>query len=213
MAENIVFIVDEKIESEDRKFNFIDFGIHDNITMTDISIEKSPTGKDYMSFTFTSEDGKVLNKTEWQPTIKEDQGHDVLLSKIKNQAKRIKHIMARYMSEDATKVTYNYDNWVTYAKEVKAKLDPVKGTSKMRIKAVYDNKGYVSLPNYVPFIESMAIPKSDSKLEILSNDKKERPQQTGDVEVATSNPFDTPVASPNAGAMVATPPVNNDLPF
>jgi len=109
MAENIVFIVDEKIESEDRKFNFIDFGIHENVTMTDIKIEKSPTGKDYLAFTFTSEDGLQLTKTEWQPTINDNQGHDVLLSKIKNQAKRIKHIMTKYMSDEDTKVEYNYD--------------------------------------------------------------------------------------------------------
>ena len=210
MAENIVFIVDEKIESEDRKFNFIDFGIHENVMLTDILIDVSPTGKDYLGFTFTSEDGKQLTKTEWQPTIKEDQGHDVLISKIKNQAKRIKHIMARYMSEDETKVEYNYDNWVKYASAVKAKLDPVKGGSKMRIKATYDNKGYVSLPNYVPFIESMAIPAADSKLSILSNDRKERPQQGGDVEVTTSNPFDTPTV---VDQIVAQPPEGNTLPF
>jgi hypothetical protein len=64
MAENIVFIVDEKIESEDRKFNFIDFGIHENVMLTDIAIDVSPTGKDYLTFTFTSEDDKQLTKTE-----------------------------------------------------------------------------------------------------------------------------------------------------
>ena len=210
MAENIVFIVDEKIESEDRKFNFIDFGIHENVTLTEIKIEKSPTGKDFLALTFTSEDGKQLTKTEWQPTIKDDQGHDILLSKIKNQAIRVKHIMTKYMPEEDTKVEYNYDQWIKYASAVKAKLDPVKGTSKMRIKATYDTKGYVTLPNYVPFIESMAIPTADSELEILSNDKRERPQSNGDVEVKTSNPFDTPVVE---SSTVAQPPANNDLPF
>ena len=209
MAENIVFIVDEKIESEDRKFNFIDSGIHENISLTEIKLEVSPTGKDFLALTFTSEDGKQLTKTEWQPTIKEDQGHDVLLSKIKNQVIRVKHIMSKYMSLEDTKVEYNYDNWIKYATAVKAKLDPVKGTSKMRIKATYDQKGYVTLPNYVPFIESMAIPASDTKLEMLSNDNKERPR-SGDVEVKTSNPFeDTPTTS----STVAQPPAGNDLPF
>jgi hypothetical protein len=203
MAENIVFIVDEKIESEDRKFNFIDFGIHDNVTLTEIKVDKSPTGKDYLAFTFTSEDGKQLTKNEWKPQINEDQGHDVLMSKVKNQAKRIKHIMTKYMADDQTKVEYNYDNWAAYAQAVKAKLDPVKHTGKMRIKAVYDNKGYVSLPNYVPFMESMAIPKADSELSILSSDKRERPS-SGDTEVKTSNPFES---EPNT----ASPP--NDLPF
>jgi hypothetical protein len=209
MAENIVFIVDEKIESEGRKFNFIDFGIHDNVMLTDIVIEKSPTGKDYLAFTFTSEDGKQLTKTEWKPAIKDDQGHDILLSKIKNQVIRIKHIMKRYLSDEDTKVEYNYDNWVKYASAVKAKLDPVKGSAKMRIKAVYDDKGYVTLPRYVPFIESMAIPKADSKLIILSSDKKER--TTGDVEVKTSNPFDTPTTEPTTFQVEA--PKGNDLPF
>lgn len=207
MAENIVFIVDEKIESEERKFNFIDFGIHENVMLTDITIDKSPTGKDYLSFTFTSEDGRQLTKTEWQPTIKDDQGQDILLSKIKNQAKRIKHIMTKYMSVDETKIEYNYNQWVKYASAVKAKLDPVKGNSKMRIKATYDTKGYVTLPNYVPFIESMAIPKADSELKILSSDKKERSQANGDVEVPTSNPFEDTFTAATSGDK------SEDLPF
>ena len=49
MAENIVFIVDEKIESEERKFNFIDFGIHENVMLTEVRIDKSPKEqKDYL---------------------------------------------------------------------------------------------------------------------------------------------------------------------
>jgi len=82
----------------------------------------------------------------------------------------------------------------------------------MRIKATYDTKGYVTLPNYVPFIESMAIPASDSELKILSNDRKERPQSGGDVEVKTSNPFeDTPTTEPTT--FVPEAPAGNTLPF
>jgi hypothetical protein len=117
--------------------------------------------------------------------------------------------MSKYMSEENTKVEYNHDNWVKYASAVKTKLDPVKGGSKMRIKAVYDLKGYVTLPNYVPFIEPMAIPASDSKLVILSSDRKER--ATGDVEVKTSNPFDTLTTTPTTFQVEA--PKGNDLPF
>ena len=210
MAENIVFIVDEKIETEGKKFNFIDAGIHENIMLTNLRIDVSPTNKDYLEFTFANEDGEELKKTEWQPTLREGDKPEVLVNKCKNQASRVKHIMTRYLSEEQTQIEYNYDNWLTYAKAIKAKLDPVKGSTKVRIKAIYDDKGYVTLPNYKPFLESMAIPLSDTKLSIRSNEKMTK--NSGDVEVKTTNPFEptTNVATPGV-AVSDTPP--SDLPF
>jgi len=210
MAENIVFIVDEKIESEGKKFNFIDECIHENIMLTNLRIDVSPTNKDYLEFTFANEEGEELKKTEWQPTLREGEKPEVLVNKCKNQASRVKHIMSRYLSEEQTQIEYNYDNWVTYAKAIKAKLDPVKGSSKVRIKAIYDDKNYVTLPNYKPFIESMAVPLSDSVLKIRSNEK--RTKVSKDVEVKTTNPFETTTDAVSPGVAVSdTPP--SDLPF
>lgn len=179
------FLVDEKIQSEARAIDYVDVGIHDNVELTEVRADTSPNGNNFIAFTFTAEDGSTLSKTEWQPT---DSDNAKLLAKAQNQAKRIKHIMSKYVSEADTKIEYDTDNWMKYASTVKAKLDPhIKGV-KVRIKAVYDNNNYVTLPNYTPFIERMDF-SGKSKLNIRSIDKMER--STGDREVPTENPFES----------------------
>jgi hypothetical protein len=198
------FLVDEKIQSEARAVNFADVGIHDNVELTEVKAETSPNGNNFLAFTFTTEDGKTLTKTEWQPT---DTESDVLIRKAQNQAKRIKHIMSKFVSEADTKIEYDTDNWMKYASTVKAKLTPfIKGV-KVRIKAIYDNNNYVTLPNYIPFIERMDV--SKSTLEILSIDKVKR--EEADREAPVENPFEAD--TPQASDTVAQPPADNDLPF
>ena len=76
------FLVDEKIQSETRAVNYIDVGIHDNVELTEIKVDTSPNGNNFMAFTFTAEDGRTLTKTEWEPTGNEDEAH---LKKAQNQ--------------------------------------------------------------------------------------------------------------------------------
>jgi len=177
------FLVDENIKSEGRELNFIEPGIHDNITLKEVKVDTSPNGNNFIAFTYEAEDGKRLTKTEWEPLGEGDEK----LSKAKNQAKRIKHIMTKYMSEDATKVEVDLDNWTKYASTVKAKLDPVIGGTKLRLKATYDSKGYVSTPNYIPFIERMDT--EATTLSISSIDKMTREEP--DEEVPVKNPFES----------------------
>jgi hypothetical protein len=208
------FLVDENIQSEQRAVNYVDVGIHDNMELTEVKVDTSPKGNNFLAFTFTDPEGRVLTKTEWQPTGPED---DVLMKKIQNQAKRIKHIMTKFMAVEHTKIEYDTEQWVKYASTVKAKLDAVKQGVKVRIKAVYDNSNYVTLPNYTPFIERMDTEKTS--LSILSIDKLTKDE--ADTEVKVTNPFETsttgtaPQVDPTIvqSLTAATPPANNDLPF
>jgi hypothetical protein len=198
------FLVDEKIQSEERAVNYIDVGIHDNLELTEIKVDTSPKGNHFIAFTFNDPEGRVLTKTEWQPTGPED---DVLLKKAKNQAKRIKHIMTKFLSEEQCKVEYDTDNWIKYASAVKAKLDPAKAGVKVRIKATYDYQNYVTLPNYTPFIERMDVEKSS--LDILSIDKMTK--DSPDTESKTENPFETSAGDPTMVETTTTK--DDDLPF
>lgn len=193
------FLVDESIQSEGRDLNFIEPGIHDNIELVDVKVDTSPTGSNFIAFTYEAQDGKRLTKTEWEPLGEDDQK----LAKAKNQAKRIKHIMTKFMPEEATKIEVDLDNWTKYASTVKAKLDPFIKGIKLKLKAVYDNKNYVSTPNYVPFLEVMGT--DPSTLSISSIDKMTREEP--DEEVPVTNPFDTnsdPVANTeNKGGTIA----------
>lgn len=203
------FLVDEKIQSEVRAVNYVDVGIHDDMELTEIKVDTSPKGNNFMAFTFTAPDGRVLTKTEWQPTGPED---DVLLKKAHNQTKRIKHIMTKFMAEEHTRIEYDTDQWVKYASTVKAKLDAVKAGVKIRLKAVYDNQNYVTLPNYTPFIERMDTGKTTLIIQTIDKLTKD----VADTESNVSHPFETPnLAEPIALALtsVTPPPANNDLPF
>ena len=207
------FLVDEKIQSEARSVNFQDVGIHDNNKLTEIKIDVSPNGNNFLAFTFTDEKGRVLTKTEWQPTGPED---DVLMKKAQNQTKRIKHIMTKYLPEAETKIEYDTnEGWIKYASTVKAKLDPVIAGSLVRIKAIYGQKNYVTLPNYIPFIERMDV--AETGLAIQSIDKLVK--DTPDVETHVNDPFSsntTGVVDPTitqALGTVAQPPIGNTLPF
>lgn len=197
-------LVDEKIQSEREAVNYKDVGIHDNMELTEIKVDVSPKGNNFLAFTFSDPEGKTVSKTEWEPTGPED---DVLLKKVQNQAKRIKHIMTKYMSEDATKIEIDTDNWTKYASTVKAKLDPLIKGIKVRVKAVYDNQGYVALPNYVPFIERMDVEKTS--LDITSFDKMTR--DAPDRETQVSNPFDT--SSTDVNKEQSTGQGAEELPF
>jgi len=196
------FLVDEKIQSESRAVNYVDVGIHEDAELTEVKVDTSPNGNAFLAFTITSADGKTLTKTEWQPS-----GEDEILSKkARNQAKRVKHIMSKFVSEEDTKIEYDTDNWIKYASTVKAKLDPYITGIKIRIKAIYDNNNYVTLPNYVPFIERMDSP-VDSELEILSIDKVKR--EAADVETPVPNFAETEVGQvPGPSDKTA-----DDLPF
>ena len=65
---NMKFLVDENIQSEKRAVNYVDVGIHENMELTEIKVSTSPKGNNFLAFTFTDPDGRVLTKTEWQPT-------------------------------------------------------------------------------------------------------------------------------------------------
>ena len=203
------FLVDENIQSETRAVNYVDVGIHDNMELTEVKVDTSPKGNNFLAFTFTDPDGRVLTKTEWQPTGQED---DVLLKKVHNQAKRIKHIMTKFMGTEHTKIEYDTDQWVKYASTVKAKLDAVRVGVKVRIKAVYDNQNYVTLPNYTPFIERMDIEKTTLAIQTIDKVTRDVP----DTETKVDNPLEVPsqAADPIATALApVTPPASNDLPF
>lgn len=187
------FLVDDSIKSEGRELNFIDVGKHDNVELTEIKVDTSPNGNKFIAFTFLSEDDKRLTKTEWEPSGDDD----VKLKKAQNQAKRIKHIMNKFMPDEQTVIEYDTDNFNKYASTVKAKLDPVIKGVKLRIKATYDNKNYVTLPNYVPFIERMDVEKST--LSIGSIDKMTR--EEADQEVPVVNPFESGTNDSNAEAV------------
>jgi len=101
---------------------------------------------------------------------------------------------------------FSYDSFEAFFKWVTDLMNAVDKTKLVRLKIVYGQNGYTSLPKYsvYTFIESMEIPTEKSKIAKLAIDLFERPV-LGDKENAEKS---------SAEVFTATPTVaNNDLPF
>jgi len=201
------YIVNKSINSEGRKLNFLDTGIHEDVFLISIEYKISPNNNPFLVFTF-EKDGKKLTQTEYEP---KDRDGNVLEEKKMNQIIRLKHIATKYISEE--EFDFESDSFESFCNTIISKLTGKFEGKPMRVKVVYSNKNYTSLPKYVPFIESMEVPKEKSRLEIVSIDKmtKDAPDKT---DQARPNPYKDLNEEPveDAGA-AAVPSTENDLPF
>lgn len=179
-----VYNLTKNIDSESNSANFIDVGIHDNIVMDRVEFKQSPKGNYFLAFYFKDEEGKELSHTEWEPT---DDDPKKLEDKITNQMKRVKHIATKFISEDD--FVFDANDFKDFAEKTIKSLDGKYNNKKVRIKVVYSWNNYTSLPNYVPFIESMDIPKDKSNLSITSIDKMKKDQPDVETRVVSDDPF------------------------
>lgn len=182
-------------------FNFIDVGIHENVELTNVRYDVSPNGNEFLAFDFQDEKGKTLSHTEWSPGDGQD-------SKILNQMKRVRHIVVKYIPEE--NFIFEAQNFKEFAtKTIELLGDAYKG-KKVRLKVTYNTNNWADLPNYLPFIELMDVPKEKSKLEIISIDKMQKDTQPDPVPQAT-NPFES--GSTNQSVQTNTVSNSDDLPF
>ncbi|HKL13706.1 MAG TPA: hypothetical protein VJ907_08880 [Halanaerobiales bacterium] len=179
-----MYNVNKEIKSEGNGLNYLDVGIHDDVEMTSVEFKQSDKGNKFLVFTF-EKDKKVVTHTEWEP---KDQDPEKLEEKTINQIKRVKHIVTKYIPEE--QYEFNVSNFEEFCNKTIALLGSKYQGKKVRIKIVYNYSNYTTLPNYVPFIEKMEVPKEDSRLEISSIDKMKKDLPDTEVKLE-SNPFDT----------------------
>ena len=153
---------------------YMEAGIHENCNLTSIRVEKSPNGNNFIAFEFVNEHGYTVTHTEWEP-----KGDDPL--KVEQKAakliERIKQIVTKFVPEDA--FVFEAKSFEDFCKKTKFLLEKYNfNTKKVRIKVIYNDKGFTTLPAYAKFqfIESMDIAKEASKIRILSIDTMVRPQ-------------------------------------
>lgn len=186
--------------------NYMPVGINENITLKEVNVNKSPQGKDFLEFVFENESGQTATMTEWKNEkntwIVTD---DDLQSADNRQFGRILQIL------DAVKGGHNDFEGSSFAEMINwTKAQFADGDSdKVRLKVVFDKKGYTQVSKNGIFIESMSIPKEDSQIKLWKNDLLERPvkadvEKPNDPLAGNSTPV-TESASTGTGA--------DDLPF
>lgn len=175
--------VTKDIPGESSGPSFIDVGIHENAEITEIKYDMTEKGNEFLAFAFISEDGKTLSHTEWKPV---DEDPEKLEQKQRNQIKRVKHIAKRFIDEE--EFVFEAKDFKDFATQVIKLIGNKYKGIKLRIKVVYSWNNYTTLPNYMPFVENMTVPKADSVLKMTSIDKQTR--DTADREPINKNPFE-----------------------
>ena len=186
---------------------YMNAGINDNVTLKEVNVMKSPTGRDYLEITFEDANGATASLTEWKNEknqwIKTDED---LQHRDNQQFGRMLQILKCYFDsiEDVELNTFSdMINWV------KSKLDSVIGEKKLlRLKTTYDNKGFIRVSTYGTFVEPMDV--KETQIVLTGRDKTVRPEFKVDDEKSVD-----PLASPQESTPDNTiaEEKKDDLPF
>lgn len=181
------------VNNEEFSSNFMPVGINENVMLKEVSVEKSPNDKDFIRVVFENEAGQTAEFTEWKNEknmwIKTDED---LQSRDNMQFGRLLQLINCYTNAPDVELNSFVDmiNWV------KATLTPFIATKKkLRLKVIYDKKGYTQVSKNGTYVEPMDV--TDSQIKLFKRDLLERPIQA-DVE----KPVDPLMASEDANAPV-----------
>ena len=182
------------INNEEFNSNYIPVGINDNITLKEVSVEKSPQGKDFLRVTFENEAGQTAEFTEWKNEknmwVKTDAD---LQNKDNQQFGRIIQLINCFTTTPDVEIN-SFDEMIKWVKGI---LDPfIKDKKKLRLKVIYNKNGYTQVSKYGTYVEPMDV--IGSQIKLFKNDLLERPVKADAEKPAdplATNPIkvDTPV--------------------
>lgn len=180
----MIFNTSTSFNVEMKDIKYIPGGIHENVSLIGARFDKSPNGNSFIEFNF-GKDGATLKHTEYEPSRYNDQSDAELQAKVDGQISRIMQIMKCFYTKE--QLNYTADSFSTFANWVVALVNSADKSNLVRIKSVYNQNGFTSLPRYskYTFIEPMSIEKNNSKIVELGIDVFERPA-IADKEKATS---------------------------
>ena len=188
--------------------SYMPVGINENVTLKEVNVNKTPQGRDFLEIIFENEQGQTATMTEWKNEknmwIKTDED---LQNRDNQQFGRILQVIdclgLRPEFEGSSFV--EMINWTKGILEQYKNID----NKKLRLKVVYDKKGYTKVSSLGVFVEPMSVAKEESQIKLWKNDLMERPVQA-DVEkpvdpLAAGTASSAPVTADSTGA--------DDLPF
>lgn len=204
---------------------YISTGIIENVSLKSARAEVSPNGNNFLEITF-EKDGATLVHTEWEPVMGQFvTSEEELQKKADNQYSRMLQILICFYKDE--EINFEGESFKEFSKYVALMLNNANKDIKLRVKVVYNDKGYTTLPNYAKytFIEPMILPEGKSSAIVKLNiDKFEKPI-VADKETKSDNPFasntTTSTTSVYQGSeSMTTPPTqgettktDDDLPF
>ena len=174
---------------QESKNKYLEAGIHDNVKFVSARVDKSINGNIFIEFKF-EKDEQTMTHTEWESTKKPMESEEDFQNRANRQVKRILQILGCFYPKEA--LVFAGSSFSEFANWVVNLLNAANKDILLRVKIVYNNKGYTTLPNYCKFtfIEPMNLPEGQvSKITELNIDVFVRPI-TADKETTDVNPLD-----------------------
>lgn len=144
---------------ESKNVPFMPGGIHENVIMKDIIVDKLASGSYYIRFVYENESGLIMQHTEFEPTKRPFATDQEFQKSVDNQLNRMAnnqlipyfgYVNGELLSEEELEKvvpSYSGTSYFGYTQWLKETIEEISKTVKLRIKVVYGKKGYTSLPN------------------------------------------------------------------
>jgi len=196
--------------TNNNEFNssYMPVGINENVTLKEVNVKKTDQGRDFLEIVFENAQGQTATLTEWKNEKNQWIVTDEDLQRRDNQ--QFGRILQVIDAANGSHTDFEGSSFVEMINWVKAQLEPATNPANMRqsmrLKVVYDKKGYTKVSSLGIFVEHMSVPEEQSQIKLWKNDLLERPVQA-DVE----KPVDP--LSMNTAPVTETPTGADDLPF
>lgn len=181
--------------------SYMPVGINENVTLKEVNVNKTENGRDFLEIIFENEQGQTATMTEWKNEknmwIKTDED---LQNRDNQQFGRILQVIDAFCGKHGD---FEGSSFVEMINWVQNEFENAKSylteSTKLRLKVVYDKKGYTKVSSLGVFVEPMSV--EESQIKLWKNDLLERPV-VADVEPA-ADPLSVtaaPVTETNTGA-------------
>ena len=189
--------------TNNQEFNssYMPVGINENVTLKEVNVNKTENGRDFLEIVFENANGQTATMTEWKNEknmwIKTDED---LQKRDDQQFGRILQVIDAIVGFHGEFEGNSFIEMINWAKLQLNCEHP----QSVRLKVVYDKKGYTKVSSLGIFVESMSV--TESQIKLWKNDLLERPI------VADAEPAADPLTG-NSAPVTETHTGTDDLPF
>ena len=184
--------------------SYMPVGINKQVTLKEVNVNKSPQGRDFLEIVFENQEGQTATMTEWKNEknmwIKTDED---LQRRDDAQFGRILQVIDAVKGEHPEFEGNSFAEMINWVKET---IGGTPNYKLLRLKVIYDNKGYTKVSSNGIFVEPMHVDEAQSQIKLFKRDLVERPV------VADVEPANDPLASSVSTPVTETTGAD-DLPF
>lgn len=194
--------------TNNNEFNssYMPVGINENVTLKEVNVKKTDQGRDFLEIIFENTQGQTATLTEWKNEKNQWIVTDEDLQRRDNQ--QFGRILQVIDAVNGQHADFEGNSFVEMINWVKTQLNLSNIGNQVRLKVVYDKKGYTKVSSLGVFVEPMNVPEEQSQIKLWKNDLLERPVQA-DVE----KPVDPLAVGIPDSAPVTETTGADDLPF